>query len=842
MKSPGHETLGRSVVPTNYRIEIVPGMKAFRFPGRVTITAKAAPGTRLIRLNAKELKIKYAKVRCNGVEQKAATSLNPEKELLLLKFPKPVGGMIEIEISYEGIHNDGLYGFYRSRYDDRGKKGWMLTTQFEAPSARTAIPCFDEPEFKATFDLSLTIDNDLEAISNMPVKDIRAGKRKKKVTFATTPIMSTYLLYMGVGKFERVSTTSGKVKISVITTPGKKRLAALPLKYGKILLEDLQSYFGIRYQLPKLDLIAVPDFAAGAMENWGAITFRDSALLVDEKESAQSMKERIAEIIAHELTHQWFGDLVTMKWWDDMWLNESFATLMAFESVDRIFPEWKMMIGYREDTINGALAVDGMKNTHPISVNVNTVGEIESLFDAIGYNKGGSMLFMLEEYVGGETFRKGLNRYLKSHAYSNATKADLWGAIEEQVKSEGRRMPIKQMMKDWLDRPGYPLVRVGANAHGSFDISQERFTISGNVKEKPWIIPIRYLTLKGEGGTILSSGKGKITAKSEWIKLNFGQSGFYRSAYGQGMLDKLGGMLLAKRLDGLDGWGLENDLFALIRCGRAKLPDYLDFIERYCMESGYPLNSSVSSHLGWIDAMTEGAAWGDRARKISTRFHKSILGRLGWETRPGEDPTDTSLRSGAISALGMLKHPEVVSRALSIFKEFSDSNKKIDPNIKSAVYATVAFNAPSKGLMDKLLALYNSDEPPEDKMRALDAVGELGDRDLITSSLGLVLSGKIRMQDSIDVMSGAAGNPAAYGVYVNWAMANWKRLKGAYAPSTHLFRYCANLFSVARDRRSRKEISSFFGRRQNIRDDIKLEIKKVIERIDANIRFMEANR
>ena len=396
-----HQTLGDNVIPVNYKLCIEPNFKTFKFNGDCTIAVKIKKKTSTVLLNAKELKIKSAAVLSGKKEVRCAFSLDGKLERLSIKTEEPISGAATLRISYQGIHNDKLYGFYRSKYMEGKRERYVMTSQFEAPDARAAFPCFDEPGFKATFDLSLLVDKDMTALSNTPRKSSRKVGSRKLVTFLTTPKMSTYLLYMGVGKFEAIGDDAGRVRTHVITTPGKKELGKIALDYGKRLLAAEEKYFGIDFPLPKMDLIAVPDFAVGAMENWGAITFREYGFLTDAKQASAGIKQRICEVIAHELVHQWFGDLVTMKWWDDLWLNESFATFMSYKIADTVFPELKMLLNYYETRFPSAFGVDAFKSTHPISVNVNSPEEINSLFDMVSYSKGSTVLNMLEDFVGG---------------------------------------------------------------------------------------------------------------------------------------------------------------------------------------------------------------------------------------------------------------------------------------------------------------------------------------------------------------------------------------------------------------------------------------------------------
>lgn len=843
MKTAEHETLGNAVVPSNYSLTIEPDMKNFKFNGRVAIKARAKTATRTISLNAKELKIKEAMVKCGGVEQKAAVGVDPDKEKLTLRLPSPVSGSIEIVISYQGIHNDMLYGFYRSSYTYKGRKGWILTTQFEAPDARAAFPCFDEPEFKATFDISLLVDRGLEAISNMHVKSVRPSGKRTLYTFHTSPRMSTYLVYMGVGRFERISTMLDGIKISVVTAPGMIDKGRIPLEYAKKFLADLQSYFGIRYPLRKLDLIAVPDFGAGAMENWGAITFRAEQMLIDPKGSSVSFKQTNIDTIAHELVHQWFGDLVTMQWWNDMWLNESFATFVSSLAIDRVIPEWKTMVRYRRDTdhnINRGMFADQVMSTHPISVHVGNVGEIEKLFDDIGYDKGGAMLFMLQDFIGNTIFRKGLRRYLKKHAYSNTTRSDLWDAIQAEATSHGVRAPIKRMMEQWLEKPGFPIVDVRV-ADGKAKLSQSRFTISGKVDSTPWMIPIRYLTRGGASSMLMRKRNATLGVDGDWIKLNHNQSGFYRCSYDNGTLHRLGGMLADGKLGALDGWGLENDLFAEVRAGFRRLDEYLDFVESYCGGAEAPLSTSISSHLAWINNISYGQTFGVRARRTGLNYYREALARLGWGAKPGESITDAKLRNDAIKELSKLGDRDTSARAVHLFQSYASGKLPVDPNISGAVYYAAAVVAPSTRTLSQLIGIYKSNPSLEEKKKAVWGMGLLSDDVMLRNALRFAFSKGMRLQDSVRVIAAAPENPATTGALANWLVLNWKMLMKTYPPSLHMLTWCTKGFFGVRDADTRGRVASLFGKKDSLRGDIDLLAKQAIEEIDANIRFLQTN-
>jgi len=428
------------VTPVNYELSFEPDLKKFIFSGTESIIAICKKSVSTITMHCAEIKIKSCTVSFNGKTIKSTPKTDEKKEELSIKLEKKIKGNVLIDLEFQGILNDKLLGFYRSQYKQNGKTKYLATTQFEAADARRAFPCWDEPEAKATFDISIIAENKFTAISNMPIKSKKKIKNKTLYKFAKTPIVSTYLIYLGVGEFEYLTGKTGKVQIRVITTKGNKSKGKFSLELGKKLLTSYENYFGIKYPLPKLDLIAIPDFAAGAMENWGAITFRETILLYDPKTSSTRTKQFIAEVISHEIAHQWFGNLVTMKWWNDLWLNESFATFMATKFVDKFYPEWNLWDQFIDDAMNNAMGLDSLKTTHPIDVKVNSPSEIREIFDAISYDKGGCVLRMLEHYVGETNFRAGLKKYLSSFKYQNAEGKDLWDAIGKASK-----MPVTAM-------------------------------------------------------------------------------------------------------------------------------------------------------------------------------------------------------------------------------------------------------------------------------------------------------------------------------------------------------------------------------------------------------------
>src|SRR5881409_3662545 len=457
----------RTLKVESYDIFLDVDLSKLRFDGKVKIRLESEAD---VKLDAVDLEV--SQVKANGSPVKYQMS----GEGLSVKTGKFSG---TLDIDYRGTISEKLVGFYKAAYDG----GYIASTQFEAASARRMLPSIDHPAHKAEFKLTVKTDKDLDVISNTPLTSSKIEGSKKVVEFQKTPRMSTYLLYLGVGKFEEVKEKHDGVEYAVATVPGKSSGAKFPLDVAKESVQFFEKYFGIKYVLPKLHLVAVPEFAAGAMENWGAITFREIALLID-KDSSVRIKKLVSEVIAHEVSHQWFGNLVTMKWWDDLWLNESFATFMAAKALDSMFPRWVVWQDFVRGETAGALALDSLNSTHPIEAKVRSPEEIEELFDEISYGKGASILRMIEAYIGPDKFQKGVSKYLQQFRYSNASGSDLWNHLEQ-----ASGLDVSRVMEAWIGKVGYPVVKVSLSS-GKLVLEQERFLLSGARDKQTWPIPV----------------------------------------------------------------------------------------------------------------------------------------------------------------------------------------------------------------------------------------------------------------------------------------------------------------------------------------------------------------
>ena len=838
-----HQTLGTNVIPINYKLFIEPNFSTFKYFGEEEIDIEIKNSTKLIKLNATEITVLSAELLSGKKEQNCNIKYDKKNEELLLSFEKAVSGKSKLRLTFNGFHNDKMSGFYRSSYVYEGKEHYFMTTQFEAADARRAFPCFDEPEFKATFELSLLIDSNLTAISNMPILSENKEKNKTLVKFMKTLKMSSYLLYIGVGNFEITSDKLGKLTIRAITTPGKKQYAKLPISYAKKFIAFYERYFGVKYPLPKVDLIGVPDFAAGAMENWGAITFRETALLGDEKTPIAN-KQRIAEVVAHELTHQWFGDLVTMKWWDDLWLNESFATFMSYKAMDAAFPNWEIKLTYIDMVIASAFAADQLLSTHPINVKVNSVYEIDQIFDEISYEKGGSILNMLEDYVGKETFRLGLNKYLKKHAYSNATKHDLWGAIEEVAKAKHSKLPVTNVAKSWIEKTGHPYITVTPGKN-SFNLSQKRFTIiNKKIKKELWDIPVSYSFMpknKTKHQFLLNKEKYELKEKTQnTIKLNMGQNGFYRTLYPKDILQELGEMIKEQELSPQDSWGIENDLYYFVKKGLFELEEYLEFVSKYCFAVKYPMNLSVLGHLNGLYSLFYNIPGKkrDQIKQLLKEYSNELLKQVGWVKNKNESSIITKMRSVAIASSGIAGDISTINKAKKIFNNFINNKKEIDLNIKTSIIRVVALNSGME-VFNTLKKKYLEETIPIEKIRYLQTLGFFKNSEVVKKALEFSLSKDVRLQDSYILPALCSSNPAAYKLVVSWTYKNWKSLLNRYPRGTHMLPRFVDNFGLITDKKEAKQFQKFFSMKSNMRGDLTNALKQTKEVIEINTSFVE---
>ncbi len=832
-----HDTFVVDTVPINYQLTFEPDLRKFTFAGSESVSVNCKRPTNLITMHCAELEIVSCQVKSGSKTIGSSIKLNPKKEELQIKLSDKIKGKSTISLEFNGVLNDRLLGFYRSQYTQNGKIKYLATTQFEAADARRAFPCWDEPVAKATFEISIIADNRLTAISNMPVKSKKKLGSKTLYKFSKTPVVSTYLVYLGVGEFEYLASRVGKIRIRVVTTKGNRSKAKFSLELAKKLLGSYEKYFGIRYPLPKLDLIAVPDFAAGAMENWGAITFRETILLYDPKTSSTRTKQFIAEVISHEIAHQWFGNLVTMKWWNDLWLNESFATFMATKFVDKFYPQWDLWNQFVEDAMNVAMGLDSLKTTHPIDVTVNSPAEIREIFDAISYDKGGCILRMLENYVGEPNFQKGLKKYLSDFKYQNAQGQDLWDAIGKASK-----MPVSSMVNTWLKQPGFPLVRISQDRN-TLKLTQQRYLLESDKKFSKgiWSIPLS-LGLESEITKRLFTRKTmsiKLPGNTLGFVANYGRKGFYRIKYDEGILLDLKMLVDRKRISPIDRWAIQNDLFSLCVSGNEQVRNYLDFSDAYFDEDSYLASVNVAHNLASLYFRAFDEPFADEIRDYTLNYFRKLLSNLGWEPQKSDRHTDALLRSFVVSVLGRMDDEDVTGTALAKYKKFLKSPSSLPADLIEAVCSIAAWNGDAKTHAE-LTRLYKNAKTMEEKLRFLGALCGFRDKKLLLKSLDFSQTFHVRSQNMQLPIMKVSANPYGDRVLWPWLKKNWKKLNKKVGHGNPLFnRIVASITAVA-DATMEKEIKTFF--KNNPTPGTERTQSQTLERIRINSKFLRQMR
>ena len=823
--------------PLNYKLTFEPDLKKFTFDGLESISINCKKSVNIITMNCAELKIKSCIVKSGQKIIESTPKLNEKKEELQIKLGKKIRGLCTVHLEFEGILNDRLLGFYRSKYVQNSKTKYLATTQFEAADARRAFPCWDEPEAKATFEISIITDNKFTAISNMPIKTKKKTGNKTTYNFQKTPLVSTYLIYLGVGEFEYLTGKAGKIQIRVVTTKGNTSRGKFSLELGKKLLTSYEKYFGIKFPLPKLDLIAVPDFAAGAMENWGAITFRETILLYDPKTSSTRTKQFIAEVISHEIAHMWFGNLVTMKWWNDLWLNESFATFMATKFVDKFYPEWDLWNQFVEDAMNVAMGLDSLKTTHPIDVKVNSPAEIREIFDAISYDKGGCVLRMLENYVGEPNFQKGLKKYLSDFKYKNAKGQDLWDAIG---KASG--MPVTAMINTWLKQPGFPLVEINQDGN-NLKIKQKRYLLESNKKFSKglWSIPLS-LGLEKETSKTLFSKKSmsvKLPKNTIGFVANYGRKGFYRVKYDEGILLDLKMLVDQKRIPPIDRWAIQNDLFSLCVSGDEQVRNYLDFSDAYFDEDSYLASVNVAHNLASLYFRAFDEKFIEEIRSYAINYFRKILSNLGWEPQKSDKHTDALLRTFTIAVLGKMNDDFVTDKAIKKYQKFLKSPHSLSPDLIETICSIAAWNGNSKTFAE-LKKLYTNAKTMEEKLRFLGAMCGFQDKKLLVKTLNFSQTPEVRSQNMQLPIMKVAGNPYGEKVLWPWLKKNWKNINKKVGHGNPLFnRIVASIAGVADDSME-NEIKLFF--KNNPTPGTERTQSQTLERIRINSKFLRTMR
>ena len=796
VQSPTSHRLPGAVRPVHYALRLQPDLGAFTFQGHVEIALDVAEEVNSITANAAELTIDSAAVVLpNGETLAARASLDEASERVTIHTERPVPmGQATLRLDFQGTLNDQLRGFYRSRYTGAdGVERWLATTQFEATDARRAFPCWDEPNVKASFAVTLVIPEGLTAISNMPIaEESTAEGGAKAVAFQSTPPMSTYYLAFLVGDFVAVEQTdAGGVLHRIWATRGKEEQGRFALDHSVRLLEYLNGYFGTPYPLPKLDHIAVPDFAAGAMENWGCITYRETALLFDPQDSAAQTRQRILQVVAHEMAHMWFGDLVTMEWWDDLWLNESFASWMGDKAVDHLYPEWEMWTQFVSDDMNSAFALDALRTSHPIEQPVNDPAEIRELFDAISYSKGGSVLRMLEDYLEPERFRQGLRDYIEAHAYANARGAHLWEALE---KASGK--PAVAIAGSWIKQTGFPVVNVDVlrgNEGVSLSLHQRRFLYDDLIgtdaphDDATWQIPVAIAREDSLAGLPTLMDEREMTlgldpsgSPTDWIKVNAGQTSFFRANYGEDEWERLRHAVDASELPPPDRLGLQSDAYALMRAGHLPATVFLSLARAYDGENEATVLGDLASNLRGVQVLLSDQPFIDAFDAFARDRFAQAAARAGWDAAPGEGHLDALYRATALGQYGGYGATATVAEAAARFNAYASEGAALHPDIRSIAYALAALDG-DRETYETMWRLYGEADLHEEKMRLLGAMTNFKRQDLLSDLLERAMNPEIvRSQDTVLVLVRAGMNRHARDLTWEFIKEHWEELDRRY--------------------------------------------------------------
>ncbi|MGH9062428.1 MAG: M1 family metallopeptidase [Acidimicrobiales bacterium] len=862
--------LPRTVSPRRYELTIVPDLDGATFSGTEQVEIEVHEPTAAIVLNAVDLEVGSARLvpaagsggsGSGPASLTGSVTLDADAEratVTLAEEARP--GTWYLHLDFAGTINDKLAGFYRSTFsDDTGATRTIAATQFEATDARRAFPCWDEPDRKAVFSLTLVVPEGLMAVANtVPAEESDAGGGLRRVRFADTMPMSTYLVAYVVGPLEAGPPADvDGVPLRVVHVPGKGHLTAFALEVGAHALRFFSEWFGIAYPSDKLDLVAIPDFAFGAMENLGAVTFRESLLLVDPALASRLELERVADVICHEIAHMWFGDLVTMRWWNGLWLNEAFATFMETIAVDAFRPEWQRWVSFGRSRA-AAFATDGLATTRPIEYPVHRPSDADGMFDVLTYEKGASVLRMLERYLGTGPFREGIRRYLVAHSHANAETTDLWDAIEA---ASGE--PARATMDSWIFQGGYPLVSVAADGR-TVQLAQRPFRYrpqgpaaagnggsAGEPGPPSWQVPVLLragLAHGEEGGGSGPNGR-VVEARAllgpegarvdlpgpvDWVMANAGGSGFYRVRYDGGLLARLtdGGL---SRLDALERFNLLSDTWAGTLAGLTGLDDLVPVLRLVAdeHETDPDVWSAVVSILDHLDRAAPEADRG-HVRAFATSLLHPAWARTGWDATTGEDERRGTLRATLLQALGTVAaDPEVRARAGRLHAQSLAGTATMASDLAPAIVATVAA-AGGAAEYEAFLERYRHPSTPQEELRYLYALAGFEDDALVARTLELSVT-EARTQNGPFLLSRLLANRA--GGVATWAFLTerWDALLSRF-PDNTIPRMLDGLTALARSGLV-QEVHSFFA--GHPLPSGQRTVDQILERLDVNVAFTE---
>ena len=848
------QRLPAGVTPEHYALTFTPDLAAATFSGEESIQVNIQKPTTSITLNSAEIEFQKAQVTQGSASQEARVNLNAEKQQATLTVGTQLTlGAATIHIQFTGILNDKLRGFYLAKTKVRR----YATTQFESTDARRAFPSFDEPALKATFEITLVVDNGDTAISNGRIISDTPGPAQGKHTlkFSTTPRMSTYLVAMAVGDFQCNEGEADSIPIRVCGTPDKKPLGEVGLRYAEEILKFYNQYYGIKYPYGKLDVVGVPDFEAGAMENTAAIFYRESLLFIDDKNSSVESHEAVFLVLAHEMAHQWFGDLVTMKWWDNIWLNEGFANWMEKKPMQALHPEWNAGLEAVKDS-DGALWTDSMRNTHAIRARAETPEEINELFDSISYDKGAAVMRMVESYISPDVFRRGVNAYLRKFQYSNATAEDFWTTMTE---ASGR--PVDKIMPTFVNQPGEPLVKVKAECetpkavkasskskrrrrpvqpHPKTEItlSQQRFLMDGSSDNNQlWVIPVCIKTDDNKPFCQLLGSRQQVVPVvgcSTWVFTNANAVGYYRTQYGTDELKKIDDAVMTG-LGTAERMSLINDEGALIAAGKEKVGSLLDLITALSSDPERAVVESYAQDLDAIDRYLVTAndresyhAW------LRTAF-RPLLAKVGWTPAAGESDETHRLRADVVDILGRLaQDPDTIREATRLARQYLKDPNSVDPTLAGGILNVAARNG-DIALLNEYLEGMRHMTAPEQYYNVGQALAEFRGQEAAERVLQLSVSPDVRNQDAPHLIAAVMRNPANQEFAWQWTKTHWDDVQKKITMSSG----GDIVFSTASfcDAGKRDDVAHFFSDHKV--PSAERALKQVSEQINACISYRE---
>lgn len=811
--------LYRQFQPDHYDLTLMVDPETMKFSGKAIVTGSKVdrPSERLT-FHQNGLKVTSAAICFHDkrgdkpVEVKRINNQDSFDEVRLHAAHTLYPGKYTVTLEFEAEITRPMNGIYPCFFEHDGQQKKLIATQFESHHAREAFPCIDEPEAKATFDLTLLTSaansSRQTVLANTPVKTSSTENGQQKTVFETTPKMSTYLLAFVFGEMDYLEAkTKDGVLVRTYATPDNVKHTQFALDTAVKCLEFYNDYFDIPYPLAKCDFIALPDFASGAMENWGCITFREQALVVDPANTSLGMKQYVANVVAHELTHQWFGNLVTMKWWNDLWLNESFASWMSYLAVDHLFPDWQVWTQFTVDEQQPALKLDALQHTHPIEVTINHPDEIRTIFDAISYEKGASVLQMLHSYIGADNFRDGLRLYLRQHAYGNTETTDLWQALEHIAQQ-----PVTDFMTAWTSQAGFPLLQAKVS-DSEVELSQHRFYLNPAAQKNGpanWPIPLdpslelAQTTLDCESATL------KLPAPNGLL-LNQRRNGFYQVLYNPSHLFKLGQAIQAGRLQDqpVARLALLSDTFDAAKAGELGTADALKLLESYANEDSAVVWDIIALNVGSIRGVMDDEALREALKPFVRQLTAKQLARLGWQQQNGESHFDTLLRPLILGMASVAEEPAVVNEALKRFKDMTRP-EDIEPDLRGVVYGTAARTG-GQAEFDKLLQLHDSSTNSEERVTLAASLTGFKQPELAERALGMITSDRVRLQDAGYWIAYSFTNRHAKHRTWQWLVNNWPWLEENLGRDLSFYRmpnYAARAFS---DEGFLREFETFFG-------------------------------